>query len=75
MLDSYPTLLADATVKSERLGKVLYLHIDYLLFLVDNKAVNVQFTIGAEDLKTTEEAARKYRGLAAQVFNSVYMRK
>lgn len=75
MLDSYPALLADATVKAERLGKVLYLHIDYLLFLVDNKVVNVQFTIGSEDLKTTEEAARKYRGLAAQVFNSVYVRK
>ena len=51
------------------------MHIDYLLFLVDNKVVNVQFTIGSEDLKTTEEAARKYRGLAAQVFNSVYVRK
>lgn len=68
MLDSYPALLADATVKAERLGKVLYLHIDYLLFLVDNKVVNVQFTIGSEDLKTTEEAARKYRGLASLVF-------
>lgn len=75
MLDSYPALLADATVKAERLGKVLYLHIDYLLFLVDNKVVNVQFTIGSEDLKTTEEAARKYRGLASLVFNSVYVRK
>lgn len=75
MLDSYPALLADATVKAERLGKVLYLHIDYLLLLVDNKVVNVQFTIGSEDLKTTEEAARKYRGLASLVFNSVYVRK
>ena len=75
MLDSYPAILADATVKTERLGNVLYLHTFYMLFLVENKAVNVQFTIGSKDLRTTDLSTQKYRKLAYQVFNSIYVRK